>query len=260
MTEENKELATKQETAIAHAGDRRGFEGGIDSEDLIIPRAMLIQNTPPRTVAIDRKVCVPGTIINSLTALPIPTDDKGNIFFIPVIVGRKWIRFNAQEPKMQDGSPNPLFNQEFEPGAKIWESKDPRDERVIKEGSWGKNNEPPLATKILEFLCVILAEPMPLVISFSKTSFKAGKQLASMCQYSGKADMFATKYRLSVKTEKNDRQQEYFSLAVGKIGDSTTEEFARAEGIYKSFVGKELKVHGEEDTAEPVSPKQPWEL
>ena len=259
MENQDQAIEKKQETALA-MGERRGFEGGIDSEDLIIPRAMLIQNTPPRTVTIDRKICTPGTIINSLTALPIPVDDKGGIVFIPVIVGRKWIRFNAQEPKMQDGSPNPLFNPEFEPGAKIWESKDPRDERVIKEGSWGKNSDPPLATKILEFLCVIPAEPMPLVVSFSKTSFKAGKQLASMCQYSTKPDMFSTKYKLIVKTEKNDRQQEYFSLAVAKVGDVTPEEFQQAETIYKSFVGKELKVHGEEDSAEPVSPKQPWEL
>lgn len=260
MSEQDQAIEKKQETAIVQQTERRGFEGGIDSEDLIIPRAMLIQNTPPRTVAIDRRICVPGTIINSLTALPIPVDEKENILFIPIIVGRKWIRFNAQEPKMQDGSPNPLFNPDYEPGAKIWESKDPRDERVIKEGAWGKDNTPPLATKILEFLCVILAEPMPLVLSFSKTSFKAGKQLASMCQYSGKPDMFSTKYRLSVKTEKNDRQQEYFSLAVGKVGDVTAEEFARAETIYKNFVGKELKVHGDEDNTEPVSPKQPWEL
>lgn len=256
----DKELAVKAETTTAiDRPVRRGFEGGVDSEDLIIPRAMLIQNTPPKTVTIDKKICPPGTVINNLTALPLKTDERGGIFFIPVIVGRKWIRFNAVERSLADGTPNPLFNSDFEEGAKIWESRDPRDPRVIEEGAWGKDGEKPLATKILEFLCIVEGEEMPLVLSFSKTSFKAGKQLVSMAQYSGKDDLFSMKYRLQAKEEKNDKKQEFYSLAVSKVGPVTDEEFRHAEDLYESFSGKDIKIHGEEEETDPVSAKQPWE-
>lgn len=254
------EIAKKEETAVAKANaPRRGLEEAIDPSDLIIPRTMLIQNTPPKTVQIDKKQCPPGTIINTLTAVPLPTNDKGEIIFIPIIRGTKWIRFNAQEAKI-NGQPNPLFDTNFQPGAKIWESKDPSDPRVIAEAAWGPNGEKPLAGKFIEFLSIVIGEGMPIVIGFAKTSFNAGKNLSSMAQFSGKPDLFAFKYRLSSQEKKNPQQQEYYTLSVSKAGACTEEEFLEAETIYNNFYGKELKVHGEEDdTAEPVATKQPWE-
>ena len=253
MTEENKELATKVKTSIATQTVKRGLEDGVDSSDLIIPRLMLIQNTPPKTVVVDRKTCPPGALINSLTALPLQLDDKEGIPFLPIIRGVKWIRFNAQE----EGKPG--YDSRFETGGKIWESRDPRDPRVIAEGAWGPKGEPPIATKFIEFLIMVPSEDMPLVIGFSKTSFAAGKQLTSMVQYTKKADIFAEKYRLRAKQEQNDQKQKFYVLTVEKIGDCTPEEYKQAEAYYNGFVGRKLKVHGEEEEATPVSKRQPWE-
>lgn len=253
------ELAKKQPTEVATIQHKRGLEEPVDSSELIIPRVMLIQNTPPKTVTVDRKTCPPGTLINSLTASPLQLDDKDGVPFIPIIRGVKWIRFNAQDETMQDGSPNPMFNSEFEAGAKIWESRDPNDARVKKDGEWGANGEPPLATKFIEFLILIPTESMPLVVGFAKTSFKAGKQLTSLLQFSKKPDIFSEKFRLFVKEEKNDKKQSYYVMTIVKIGDASEAEHAEAEAIYKNFVGREIKVHGEEDVAEPVATRQPWE-
>lgn len=257
MTEETKttkEISKKQDSQVAIPQIKRGLEEGVDSADLIIPRLMLIQNTPPKTVAIDRTTCPSGTLINSLTALPLALDEKDGVQFLPVIRGVKWVRFNA----LEDGKPG--WDAAYEPGAKIWESRDPRDPRVIEQGAWGKNNEPPIATKFIEFLIVAAGETMPLVVGFAKTSFGAGKRLSSMVQFSKKPDIFSEKYRIRAREEQNEKKQAYYVMAVEKVGDATAEEHAEAEAIYNSFAGRELKVHGEEEEAVSVAPRQPWEL
>lgn len=245
-------LQKKQETGLAPVS-RRGLEEPIQNEDLIIPRLMLIQNTPPKSVTIDKKICTPGTLINSLTVLPIALDEKGGAPFIPILRGVKWIRFNAQD------ADKPGYDPSYELGAKMWESRNPADPRVKEQGAWGPDNKAPLATKFIEFLCLVDGESMPLVIGFAKTSFAAGKQLTSMAQFSNK-DLFARKYRLRSKEQTNDRKQNFYSLAVELIGDASEEEFKRAEEMYTSFSNREYKVHGEEDEAVPApSERQPWE-
>jgi hypothetical protein len=255
MTEEINELAKKAETALAAPAPRKmGLEEDVDKSDLIVPRLMLIQYTPPKTVAIDEKLCPPGTLINSLTTQPVQLDDKGGVPIIPIIRGVKWILFNAQDKD------KPNFDPQYEPGAKIWESRDPEDPRVREFGDWGPNNEPPRATKFIEFLIMIPSESMPLVIGFAKTSFNAGKQLSSMVQYTKKPAIFHDKYRLSSKKVQNDQKQSFYVLTVQRIGDATEAEIADAKAYYDTFVGRKIKAHGdEEEEAVPVAPRQPWE-
>ena len=249
-----KELVKKQNTEIAVAGNKMGLEEGIDNADLIVPRLMLIQYTPPKTVSIDEKLCPPGSLINSLTAQPVMHDDKGGVPFIPIIRGVKWVLFNAQD----DNKPN--FDPNYEPGAKIWESRDPSDPRVIQFGAWGANNEPPIATKFIEFLVTIPGESMPLVLGFAKTSFNAGRQLSSMAQYTKKPAIFHDKYRLLSKKVQNDQKQSFYVLTVQRIGDASEAEITEAKAYYDTFLGKKIKAHGdEEEESVPVAPRQPWE-
>lgn len=259
MEDENK-LATKNETAIDTPA-RRGMEEPIDNSDLIIPRVMLIQNTPPKTVTIDRKQCPPGTIINSLTAQPLPLDEKGGVFFVPVLRGKKWIRFNAQE-KGKRG-----YVEGYELGAKIWESRDSRDPLVMKEGAW-EGNEAPLATEIIEFLILVPGQGVPLVLGFSRTSFNAGKKLTSLAQFAKRgdgssADLFERAYRLRAEEKQNDQKQQYYVLNVDLVApvEQDSALFKEAESLYSSFRGRDIKAHGEEEPA-PVPPpaaRQPWE-
>lgn len=250
------ELEKTKNTGIA-VTPKMGLEEHVDSSDLILPRLMLIQNTPPKNVTIDRKQCPPGTLINSITAQPLKVDENGGVPFFPIIRGVKWIMFNAQDKD------KPNFDANYEEGAKIWESRDPRDPNVIKYGEWTKdeqgNSVPPRATKFIEFLVIVPTEDMPLILGFAKTSFAAGKQLTSMVTYTKKPAIFGDKYRLSVKEDKNEKKQSYFVLTISKIGDASETEFAECKNIFDGFAGKNLKAHGDEEAAEPVAARQPWE-
>lgn len=254
---ENQEIDKKQQTALA-TGTRKGFGDGVDHEDLIIPRLYLVQNMPPKKIEIDRKLCPPGTMINSLTAQPLKLDDQNGVPFIPILRGKKWIRFNAQEK----GKPG--WDENYEQGAKIWESRDRRDPRVVAEGKWDGDN-PPLATEIIEFLVLVEGEDTPLVLGFSRTSFGAGKTLTSMAQFAKRtdgtdADLFEVSYRLRAQEKKNNQGHCWYQFAVGRIGSVSGEALARARALFEQFANADFKTHGdEEDGAAEVSPKQPWE-
>src|SRR3990167_203344 len=145
LNKKNKnDIEKKSETAIATT--RRGHEDRIDQSDLMIPRTMLIQFTPPKNLEIDPAVHTPGKIVNSITGEVLPVNKDGNIEFIPIRRGVLWIRFNPQDKD------KPNFDPQFEPGATIWKSSDPSDPRVAAEGAWGEDGTPPLATKYINYL------------------------------------------------------------------------------------------------------------
>jgi len=246
----SEELEKKQDAQIATS--RRGHEQAVDQSDLTIPRAMLIQFTPPKTINIDPETTPPGSIINSVTGEKLTKDETGAIQFIPVMRAVEWIRFNSQNDKDTD------FNPGYEPGAIIWRSNDPKDPRVIEEGAWGANNEPPRATKFINYLAVVPDQSMPIIVSFAKTSFKAGKVMTTMTQFAA-GDLFSWKYRLRTKKEQNDQKQQYYILTVERAGKCSPEEFSQAEAIYNAFAGKDIKIHEETDEDSSPKEKQPWE-
>ncbi len=254
MADENKELVTKAPTAIDRP-HTRGHENHVAQEDMLIPRVMLIQFTPPKTVEIDPAVITPGKIINSVTVQELPKDAKGYPF-IPIKRSVNWVRFNPQ--KQED----PNFDPSYEMGAMIWSSNDPKDPRVLKEGAWGPKSEPPLATKFINYLAWFPGLDFPAVLSFARTSFKAGKALTTMTEMLHRADdLFRWKYRLLAKQEQNDQKQKYYVLAVEEIGRTTDEEFAKAEEIYGIFAEKAIDAYEDDAaaTAEPAKEPQPWD-
>jgi len=222
-----------EQTSIATIEDpRRGFEEAADREDLVIPRAKLLQGLSDEIV--DRlEGLEPGMIINSLTKEPLPD------FFVPIFRFTNWARFNPRNKK------DPNYNPNFASGALIWKSSDPHDPRVQKEAEWGPNGEAPLATKFLNFFSYFPGVPMPIVVSFSKSSFKAGKELNSLASYRG-GDMFRYQYRLFPKQEKND-EGTYFVLKIRDCGHSADEDYKIAERWYKEFGPKKdvIQVHDE---------------
>lgn len=230
------EIAKQETTALATNGRGRGFEEPTQREDLIIPRAKLFQGLP---VEYDQYPdAKPGQILNSLTKEVLPQE------FIPVFKFTNWIRFNPRNKEDRG------FDPAYAPGAMIWNSNDPHDPRVVEQGKFGPNGEPPLATKFLNFFSVFPGCAMPVVVSFSKTSFKAGRQLMTIAQLTG-GDMFSRKYKLGVKKESGD-QGSYYVLTVDPAGMVEGEMFKQAERFYDEFSAKPIKVHEEQaaDTEE----------
>lgn len=214
----------------------RGFEEPTEREDLIIPRAKLLQALSPEVVAREKDPVagvdlLAGMIINSLTKQSLPNE------FVPVFKFTNWIRFNPRNSK--DANFDPLYG----PGDVIWRTKDPLDPRVAEEGKFGPNGEPPLATKFLNFFCYFPGVQMPVILSFSKTSFMAGRRLLSLAQFSGK-DMFATKYRVTSKQEVGEAGT-YFVLEVAQLGVASEEEYGIGAKLWDTYSDKTIVVHDE---------------
>ena len=240
-------LVKKQEVGLMTPGaPQRGFEVSFNQNDYVIPRAKLIQALSPEMNEGLEGVKI-GSIINSLTKEILPME------FIPVFAFKNFTRFN---PRSKD---DPNFDPNFEPGAMIWTSVDPYDPRVLKQTKFGPNGEKPAATTFLNFFSYFPGSPMPIIISFSKSSYKSGKQLLSLAKFS-RGDMFSKKYELTSAVESNSIGT-YSVLKVAALGDSSPEEFAICEKLWKDFAGsvQDIRMDSEEEVAdESVQGKRPY--
>lgn len=242
------DLAVKGHDALAIGGEKgASLRVGFDPNDLKIPRAVLLQFTQPRGLDVDysKGTHRPGMVIDSLTLEQLPKT------FIPVFVRTKWIRFNAQE------TGKPGYDPAFELGAKIWEATDPLDERVQKEGQWCPNNEPPLAAKFLEFFCLFEGLPMPVIVSFTKTSLDTGKQLLTLAQFGG-SQMFSNRYELGVKQDANKAEQKYFVLKVKRLSPSSEEQLQFCQTLFEVFSKAKLNVDERGEHVEGQEGKRPF--
>ncbi len=226
-------LVSKEEGALVRPGkSQRGFAEEIDRGDYIFPRAKLIQPTSPElTEGIEG--LKPGVIINSLTKELLSPE------FIPIIASKNFIRFNPRNNAEAGFDPN------FAPGAMIWASNDPLDPKVKEQAQFGPNGEKPLATAFINFFSYFPGAAMPIIVSFSKTSYKTGKQLLSLAKFCG-GDIFARKYQLTSVMESNSMGT-FAVLKVMPIGASSPEEFAICEQYWKDFSGRVKDIHAAEE-------------
>jgi len=213
-------VATRPEGgALMAQGTGRGMED-VDNEDLIIPRAKLLQPLSPELQEYPELRA--GMIINSLTKEVLPSE------FSPVFYFKSFIRFNPRDKKM------PGFDSNFEPGALMWQTRDVNDPRVAEQCTFGPNGEHPLALTTLNFFSLPIPNSgMPVIISFSKTSYKAGKNLLSLAKLRG-GDLFSRKYKLSVKQETNDKGT-YYVLVVNPAGDCDQDMYKTGEQYFQQF-------------------------
>ena len=218
----------------AQGGDTRGFEEPIDQSDLVIPRAKLVQ--PTSAEATDPKSTLRGgALINSLTKEILqPT-------FVPLFYFKEYLRFNARKPDQ------PGWDPAFAPGKLMWRTRDGNDQRVLEQCAFGPGGEIPIAMTTLNFFSLFTDSAMPLILSFGKTSYGAGKSLLSLAKFRGGA-MFSRQYKLSILPMKNDKG-DFFVLKVDPAGDCDAETFAAAESYFAQFGMKRetLKTHIEEE-------------
>lgn len=214
---------------------RPGFEEGAEKGDLTIPRARLLQSTSAEVKSDPRKFFA-GTLINSVTKDVLPAT------FIPIKrLPNNWIRFNARK------NDDPNFVPGIEPGGIVWRSEDPKDPRVMAETKFGVKGEAPPATTFMNFLCYFEGFTLPVVLSFSKTSFRAGQDFLTMC-YSNPGAMYSHKYKVHsiMKTAKGNS---FFALSVEKAGIASPDEVSIGEAFHKAFAGVAVKVHEDETIA-----------
>jgi hypothetical protein len=210
-----KEVAKKEETAVAVAQEYQDYDANIGQEDLILPRTELLQALSPTVVAGDAK---PGQIVNNISK-----DVYEKPVIIPIVVSKNWIRWRSRE----------------EGGGMVWRSNDPTDPKVIEESAWGADGAKPLCTAYLNFLCIIEGDDMPIIVSFSNTSYNAGKKLLTLCKMSPTGKLSASRYELLANSRTNNMGT-FFVYDVKKIGPSTNEQQAQAAKLGQMFGGKDL--------------------
>ena len=232
-------LVKKEEGVLVKPGkSQRGFEGDFNQGDYMIPKATLIQPTSPE-LAEGIEGLKSGMVINSLTKEPLSSE------FIPITASKNFARFNPRNSAEAGFDPN------IAPGAMIWASNDPLDPKVKEQTQFGPNGEKPLATAFINFLSYFPGATMPIILSFSKTSYKAGRNLLSLAKFSG-GDMFARKYELKSTMETN-AMGTFAVLKVMPIGASSPEEFAICEKLWKDFSGRVRDIQvAEEEVVEDV--------
>lgn len=232
-----KDLVTKEVVLPQTSIKGRGFEHEVDKDDFIIPRAKLLQALSPEVKAEGSKFKA-GQIINSLSLEVLPTT------FVPLYWFPQWIRFNARKAGERGWDPS------YASGAMIWRSKDPADPRVLEEGKFGENGEVPLAIKFLNFFSVFIGHSMPVIISFSKTSYKAGKKLITLASLTG-GDMFSKQYNLTSSLA--PKEDVYYILEVHPSGLIAAESkvFKVSEILYENYKEKPVEVH-EVDKSEAI--------
>ena len=213
----------------------RGFEGlKADRADLIIPRCKLLQALSPEVVESKFEWAKAGLLINSLTLDVLPSR------VVPIFTWKSYCRFNPRN-RSEEG-----FDATYEPGAMIWRSIDPDDVRVIEETKFGPNGEKPLAMTCLNFFSLFPGVPMPNVCSFTKTSYKTGRQLLSLARFCG-GDMWSRAYQLTSAVQTRP-EGTYYVQQIAALGASFGEEQQIAESWWRQFSDRaaELKVHEEE--------------
>lgn len=230
IAKNNESLEQSRNTELSvPVPQREGFEVVCQREDLIVPRAKLLQGNPTEHEEYpDGKA---GQIVNNVTKEALPN------IFIPIMRHIEWIRFNPRDPK------DPNFDKAFNAGEVIWRSTNPNDPRVLAESTWGANGEKPKALKFLSFLSYFPGSSMPVLLSFYKTSFNAGKTVNSVLEYS-KGAMYEHSFRVTSKLTKND-QYSFYTLQTSYAGKSKPEDVIEAKRFYDSFKGAAVEAKAE---------------
>lgn len=220
---------------------RAGFEIAPGQDDLIIPRARLLQSKSPEVEEPQYEGRYrAGMVINSLTKDVIAPPG----IFIPIFWFPSWARFNPKDKEKQG------FDPAFEKGAMIWKTNDPNDPRT-QEAEFGPNGEKPIAIKSYNFFSYVPGQEMPIIIPFMKTSAKAGKQLLSLAMFS-KGGMYTRKYKLTSSMKEKDGDK-YYVLEVLSVGLTDKSDLEIAESWHRDFRARSINVHAEETTSQEFS-------
>ncbi len=210
------------------------FAGTIEAKDIIMPLAILLQGNPTEREKYPNGQ--PKTFINNITQQVLPP------VFIPILTRKEWVRFNPKD----DADPD--FDAAYAPNEVIWKliNPDPNDPKLLAEGQWRGTKEepiPPLATEFIKVIGYFPGFNLPVMISFSKTGYKAGKTLlTSILATQGEKEQM---YRLQIIT-KTEKGNTWYTPSAINIGDAKDEDAAKAKAMYEMIsAARSVEVHDE---------------
>ena len=207
--------------AVARISGKDGKPVGLEDadvkEDILMPRVAILQGLSEMVV--DRKGDI-GDLADSLSKENFGKE----LTFIPLFLFKTCVAFKVGEGLVMMSRDGITISQASEEYA----GRIGQPCADIPEAQW-VGSEPPLLSKVFNYPSLIegrLTE-MPISFTFLRTGMKAGKILTSLIARSGE-DAFARKYKLTTKTEKNDKGT--FAVPVIElVGRATDEEYQAAK-------------------------------
>ena len=218
-----KDVVVQQEAQVPVKYDGpTGVADNISVKDLRLPRLALMQALSPSVVDGTHKV---GVVVNSLTQEEVPAP----IIITPCFVFKNVIRWIPRE----------------QGGGMLYKTTNITAD-VQKDLAW-VGDKKPLADAFINVICYIDGqEGMPIIVSFCKTSYKAGQDLATLVQLAGCAWKY--KYELGTKLIKGVKGS-YYIFTVKRSVKTTDAEAAEALELYKNVKGMSIETDYEGDTS-----------
>lgn len=223
-----------------------GLEG-IDPDMLTIPRLKLVQKSSSE---VDDGIS-PGSLVNSVTKDVIAEFKKGEgleIEVIPVFTGKSRILFQDVD---QGGG---ILCQS--PDGKIGYGDPGGDCPTCSLAQWqrsNKGNKPPECTLFYNIFLMVRGyeSPLPLVTSFGKTSFGAGKQFINLIAFKRVSPWMAY-YKLSTHFKESEQGNYYvFKVKPGEETDPAEKEQGRF--LYEMLRDTAFAIHEEVDEQDAPS-------
>lgn len=231
------DLVKKENQAMIDSMDGAplGFEDD-NEDDMIIPRIKVVNALSPER---KDKLADEGDIINSLTVEKL----NGKVF-IPVF------KFNSNI-EWKDRADGGGIHCHAKDGKRGFESDGTskmcaRCRRNEFDNSKTGREAIPKCTKYINFFGFIQGERMPIILSFSKTSYNEGRKLYSLARVSMQ-NMWNHGYTLDSKLMAKGGN-EWYNIVVTAAGATSDEDRAFGMELFKSFSHSDL-VYDLDDTS-----------
>lgn len=226
----DKELAKATTTDVVNPEDMDNFDWGTNearSNDIVIPRLQLMQGMSKRVTAGEAKL---GDLIDSVTGEVLADKDK-SLTVIPFHMEK----FFVVQKQIKQGN---KIKYEYDHIEKITAENE--------NAAWEYEHEGQIFKRVYtrNFYVLVPGKVLPYVISYSSTSSKAGKELATEMYTKNpmmKRAPAATKIALGCKIETND-DGTFGVKTIKVVGDSSREEIALAYKWFQTVRKEETKV------------------
>jgi hypothetical protein len=202
--EEIKALATQEQ----YTGPT-GLAGNITTQDLRLPRIALLQSKSPQVENDESGTYKAGMFIDTLTQDPLKTPVK----FTPAFIFKNVIKWKPRS----------------EGGGMIYKTMDFNDPKVLADLQWDGDKKP-TADQYINVVAVVEGIDIPLILSFCKTSLKAGQDLLTLVQLSG----CAWKHHYFLESQKvAGANGTYYVMKIKRGKPNTAEESAPVAALYE---------------------------
>jgi len=221
-------------TGIEPYNGPSGMADNITSSDLRLPRVALLQALSPQ-VQNDGGKYKQGMFIDTLTQDVLPS----TVVFTPVFVFKNVIKWKPRN----------------EGGGMIWKTTNPTPEQLA-DTQWNGDKKP-VADVYINAVVLIKGSTTPMILSFCKTSLKAGQDLATLCFLSKPCWKYS--YNLDAVKVSNTKGTFYvMRVTRGSLNDSN--QVIEASELFEQVKGMAIDTDYEGSTHSDNASTEPTEF